>query len=136
MARRAVLYCLGSIAVCLLVQTMFGLSPYQTSDPHEVLPRALSLFVFSFVLSIFMLMFFSGAIADRERSSRSRPARAMSVSYLVPPTQAPVGICWQCGRRVKPEHAICGSCGATQVSGDIRQGTGSLSAVGDGSYPG
>jgi hypothetical protein len=31
------------------------------------------------------------------------------------PLQVPPGVCWQCGQKVKPQHAICYTCGAAQV---------------------
>lgn len=66
----------------------------------------------SIFLAFISLMLRPGVRSDRARS-HLRPADPGFYSYVMDPAEAYPGYCWQCGRRVKLEGAVCLHCGAT-----------------------
>ena len=65
----------------------------------------------SIFLAFISVMLRPGVRSDRARS-RLRPADPGVYSYVTDPAEAYPGYCWQCGRRVKLEGAVCLRCGA------------------------
>jgi hypothetical protein len=88
---------------------------------YQLAPPGGTYFIFVGLIISGLLMIFRGLVTPGTTSGtlrdHNRPARSPVSGYVAPPEQMPPGYCWQCGRKVKPRHTICLSCGATQIHG-------------------
>src|SRR5579884_3794459 len=76
------------------------------------------------VYVVFVGLIFTGmwriaasAMAPRlgaRRTGAARPASVPEMGYYALPAEAPEGVCWQCGARLRRTGSLCYACGATR----------------------